>query len=487
MNFEQIIKKIIKSNNHIIYIYTQEEERLENILVKINKEIFSNRINIWDFIEGYQSQPNGFSSCKQNPLEAITLIEKYDTLNNNIFFLKDFNVFLKDIAINRKIKNLYKWLKKNKKYIFISGAEIQAPRDLNDYIRNIKLPLPNEQEINYEITTFFSETDMKIEKYYDVICKSYQGFSSKQIQNSLLELLEKNLTISEFVKIILKEKSENFSSINGIKFYTYNNKIIELAAFNNLKQWLQLRNIVFSKQANAYGIKSPKGVLLVGIQGTGKSLSARSISQEWNLPLLKMDIGKIFASTLGESENRIEKVIEITEAMAPCILWIDEIEKIFTKNSHNNDSGTTQRVVSIILNWLSEKEENIFILATANKINDLPIEMLRKGRFDEIFFVDLPNFKDRMHIFKVHLIKIRPMTWNKYNIYYLSKISNGFCGAEIEQAIINAMYLGFSERREFTSSDIVNSIQYIIPIAKTHSKEIKKMREWGYSGKIQIA
>nr|YP_009394239.1 hypothetical protein [Leptosiphonia brodiei]ARW62801.1 hypothetical protein [Leptosiphonia brodiei] len=486
MKFEQKIKKVTKSNNHIIYVSTIEEEILENILIKINNKIFHNQIVIWDFIEGYQNQPTGFSSCKQNPLEALNMIQKYNTINENIFFLKDFNFFLNDLTINRKIKNLYKWLKQNNNYLFMSGIEMKIPTNLNNYIKCIKLPLPDEEEIKSEIQNFFNKTSINIEKHNNIICKTYKGFSRRQIRKSLFELLEKDLTISEIIQNIFKDKSENFSSVNGLKLCTQNTKIVKLAGFNNLKRWLKLRNIMFSKKAEAYGVRSPKGILLVGIQGTGKSLSAKSISQEWNLPLLKLDVGKIFASTLGESENRIDKVIEISQAMSPCVLWIDEIEKIFTKNSNNNDSGTTQRVTSIILNWLSDKTDETFILATANQINNLPIEMLRKGRFDEIFFVDLPNFKDRMNIFRAHLSVIRPITWNQYNIYYFCKISNGFSGAEIEQAIVNAMYLGFSQERELTSSDIVNAIDSIIPTARTHNNEIKKMRQWGYSGKTQI-
>nr|YP_009394658.1 hypothetical protein [Polysiphonia elongata]ARW63220.1 hypothetical protein [Polysiphonia elongata] len=487
MRFEQKIQKITRSNNHLVYIYTKEEERLENILLRTNKDLFKSQIYVWDFIEGYKNRPNDFSSCRQNPLEALVSIEKHKTIDTIIFFLKDFHFFLNDVTINRKVKNLYKWLKKNNKYVFMSGTDLAIPTSLNDHITYIKLPLPNENEIKWEVKNFFNQTNLNIKQYSELICKAYKGFSSKQIKTSLLQLLEKDLTISEIVQTILKEKSENFHSISGLQFYDINKTLIKLAGFNNLKIWLKLRNIISSQKANAYGIKSPKGILLVGIQGTGKSLSAKSISQEWNIPLLKLDIGKIFASTLGESENRIEKVIEVSQAMSPCILWIDEIEKIFTKDHNNNDSGTTQRVTSILLNWLSDRQDEVFILATANKINNLPIEMLRKGRFDEIFFVDLPNFKERMDIFRVHLTKVRPITWNKYNIYYFSKISNGFSGAEIEQAVMNAMYSGFNESREFNSCDIINSIDHLIPVAETHNQEIRKMRQWGYSGKTQIA
>nr|YP_009396097.1 hypothetical protein [Melanothamnus harveyi]ARW65304.1 hypothetical protein [Melanothamnus harveyi] len=487
MTFNKKIIQITQSDNHLVYVQTNEEERLENFLINANYKIFKNQLYCWDFIDGYKSTPESFSSCKQNPLEALNTIEKYSTKEDRIFFLKDFYIFLEDAAINRKVKNIYRWLKKNKKYIFISGINTNIPNNLQNYIYCTKLPLPNEEEIQKEIEYFFNCKDINISKYINTICKAYKGFSIKQIRTSLFQLIEHNYSLSELIKKIFKEKSKNFNNINGLKFYTNHNNYISLGGLNNLKKWLTVRKVALSHQANAYGIKTPKGILLVGIQGTGKSLSAYSVSKEWNLPLLKLDVGKIFASTLGESENRIEKVIEISHAMAPCILWIDEIEKIFTKDNNHNDSGTTRRVTSILLNWLSDKKDEVFIIGTANKINNLPIEMLRKGRFDEIFFVDLPNFKDRMNIFKLQIKRIRPITWNQYNLYYFSKISNGFSGAEIEQTIIDAMYIGFHDNREFTSQDVIIAIRSIIPISKTHNKEIKKMRAWGYSGKTQIA
>lgn len=487
MTFNTKIAQITQSSNHLIYVQTNEEERLENFLININHKIFKNQLCSWDFIDGYSNSPAFLSCCKQNPLEALNNIEKYDTIDKRIFFLKDFYIFLEDAAISRKLKNIYRWLKKNNTYIFISGIEKSIPDNLKNYIYYIKLPLPNEEEIEREIRHFFQNTEIHIDEYINIICKAYKGFSIKQIRTSLFQLLDSNSSVPELIKKIFQEKSNSFNNINGLKFYTNNNSDVSLGGLHNLKKWLQVRRIALSYEASAYGIKTPKGILLVGIQGTGKSVSAYSVSKEWNLPLLKLDVGKIFASTLGESENRIEKVIDISHAMAPCILWIDEIEKIFTKNDNSNDSGTTRRVTSILLNWLSDKKDEIFIIATANKIDSLPIEMLRKGRFDEIFFVDLPSFRDRMNIFKLHIKRIRPITWNQYNIYYFSKISNGFSGAEIEQAIVNAMYIGFHKNREFTSHDIIIAIKDTIPISKTYSKEIKKMRAWGYSGKTQIA
>nr|YP_009396510.1 hypothetical protein [Vertebrata australis]ARW65696.1 hypothetical protein [Vertebrata australis] len=486
MYIEKEIKETIASNTHLIYIFTTEEERLEEILIEFNKKYFTGSVLIWDFIDGYKNQPNSSSSCKQNPLEALRMIEKNHKTTKELFWLKDFDLFFNDISITRKIKNLYKWLKKNKQHIFFSGTSKKIPYNLEECIECIKLPLPNEQEIKLEVNNFLTKTNISLSQYENIIYKTYTGFSIRKIRLSLLKIIEKNLTIQEIINNISLDKEKIIEKIEGLKFCYIDYKNINLGGLDNLRVWLKIRKLAFSRKANVYGIQVPKGLLLVGIQGTGKSLSAKTIAKDWNLPLLKLDIGKVFASKLGESENRIEKIIEICTAIAPCILWIDEIDKIFT-NQNNNDSGTTQRVTNIFLTWLSEKKDAIFIVATANGIENMPIEMLRKGRFDEIFFVDLPKFQDRMRIFQLHLKKIRPITWNKYNIYYLSKISSGFSGAEIEQALIEAMYLGFHDKREFTSRDIITSIRSIIPISKIHKRKMSELRAWGYSGKVKIA
>lgn len=487
MDIHEKITSIIKYRYPLIYIFTEEEERLEQILININKDLFNQSVCTWDFIEGYQNQPDYFLSCKQNPLEALTMIERYNQSNSTFFLLKDFHCFLHDVSINRKLKNLHRWLRKHDKYLIISGTETNIPSSLREYVKYIKLPLPTEQEINLEIENFIHKTGLQRFIHKDIICRAYRGLSIKQIRESLLEILSKDIKHSDILTNILLTQGRATENINGLKFYPLLTNNIKLGGLENLKQWLKVRQSTFSREAQAYGIKAPQGILLVGIQGTGKSISAQAISYEWNLPLFKLDVGQLFTSALGESEKKVEQIIEICTLKSPCILWIDEIDKIFTKHILNNDSGTTQRVTNIFLTWLSEKKDNVFIIATANKIEYLPLEMLRKGRFDEIFFLDLPKFKDRMSIFQLHMKKVRPLTWNKYNIYYFSKISQGFSGAEIEQSIINAMYTGFYENREFTSSDVIHAIKNITPISTAHYEEISAMRSWGYSGKVTIA
>nr|YP_010850731.1 hypothetical protein Ycf46 [Lophurella mutabilis]WGH13516.1 hypothetical protein Ycf46 [Lophurella mutabilis] len=487
MNFERKIKTTLISNNFLIYISTEEEERLEYILKDTINQLFRKKVYSWNFIDGYTDNPNYIAECRQNPLEALNAIIKYDNKKIKVFFLKDFHVFLKDISINRKLKNIYHYLKKRNQYIILSGIETTLPKELKEYITYLKMPLPNKKEILIELNRFFNETELDSSKYKNSICIAYLGYSINKIRKSLSRLILQNTSIKQVIQKILNEKEEIIQQTNGLKFYSSNNNKLKIGGLNNLKSWLKVRNLAFTQKAYSYGIKMPKGILLVGIQGTGKSLSAKTISNEWKLPLFRLDVSKIFTGILGESENRIENIIDICENGAPCILWIDEIDKIFSEYNTSNDSGTKQRVTNIFLTWLSEKQKEVFIVATANTINQLPIEILRKGRFDEIFFVDLPNFKERLKIFQIHLKICRPITWNKYNIYYLSKISKGFSGAEIEQSIMEGMYTGFYENREFTTVDVKKAISNIIPLSKVETNKILNLRKWGYSGKIKIA
>nr|YP_009397952.1 hypothetical protein [Gredgaria maugeana]ARW67138.1 hypothetical protein [Gredgaria maugeana] len=487
MNFEKEIKTILMSNNFLIYISTEEEERLEYVLKDTINKLFRDKVCSWNFIDGYTNNPNYMSQCIQNPLEALNKIIQYDNEKVKVFFLKDFHVFLKEISINRQLKNLYYYLKKSNTYVILSGMEINIPIELKDYITYIKMPLPNKKEILFELNRFFNQRELNELKYKEIICMAYAGFSINTIRKSLSTLIMKNISIKGVMQKILAEKEKIIQTTEGLKFYPSQNNELDIGGLSNLKNWLKIRSLAFTQKAYLYGIKIPKGILLVGIQGTGKSLSAKTIANEWKLPLFRLDISKIFTGILGESEHKVEKIINICEKNAPCILWIDEIDKIFGEYNTNNDSGTKQRVTNIFLTWLSEKKKQVFIVATANTVSKLPIEILRKGRFDEIFFVDLPNFKERLKIFQIHLKKSRPITWNKYNIYYLSKISKGFSGAEIEQSVIEAMYTGFYENREFTTIDINKAIKEIIPLSTIERGKILGLRKWGYSGKVKIA
>jgi SpoVK/Ycf46/Vps4 family AAA+-type ATPase len=289
------------------------------------------------------------------------------------------------------------------------------------------------------------------------------------------------------VSILLSEKKQIISQTEILEYCSTIEKIENIGGVESLKDWLNKRKTSFGIQASNYGLPTPRGLLLIGIQGTGKSLTAKAVATEWQLPLLKLDVGKLFGGVVGESESRLRQMIELAEAVSPCILWIDEIDKAFTTNDSKGDSGTSNRVSGTFISWLSEKVKPVFVVATANNVDLLPLEIIRKGRFDEIFFLDLPRKLEREQIFKIHLKEFIPETCNNFDCSKLALLSESFSGAEIRQSIINAMYYGFYEEREFTTEDICLALKELIPLAQLETDQTLKLQNWASSGRIRSA
>ena len=258
--------------------------------------------------------------------------------------------------------------------------------------------------------------------------------------------------------------TENFSSVGGLAV---------------LKEWLKKRSSAFSDEARAFGLPSPRGILMLGVQGCGKSLSAKSVANQWQLPLLRFDMGRMFGSLVGSSEQNVRQAIAIAESIAPAILWVDEIDKAFAGSQQSGalDAGTTARVFATFLTWLSEKTAPVFVVATANDISQLPPELLRKGRLDEIFFVDLPAYEEREEIFRIHIAK-RGRNQASFDLAACAVASVDFSGAEIEESINSALYDAFSAIRELTTDDILQAISQTVPLAKTMDEQIHSLRNW---------
>jgi SpoVK/Ycf46/Vps4 family AAA+-type ATPase len=291
----------------------------------------------------------------------------------------------------------------------------------------------------------------------------------------------------EDVELVLEEKRQTIRQTQILDFYPATEKISDIGGLDNLKDWLLRRGGAFSERARAYGLPHPRGLLLVGIQGTGKSLTAKAIAHHWHLPLLRLDVGRLFGGLVGESESRTRQMIQVAEALAPCILWIDEIDKAFAGIGGKGDAGTTSRVFGTFITWLAEKSSPVFVVATANDIQALPPEMLRKGRFDEIFFVGLPSQEERKAIFTVHLSRLRPHNLKNYDIDRLAYETPDFSGAEIEQTIVEAMHIGFSQNRDFSIDDILEAASQIVPLARTATEQIQFLQDWAAAGKARLA
>nr|YP_009402629.1 ATPase AAA family [Compsopogon caeruleus]ARX95987.1 ATPase AAA family [Compsopogon caeruleus] len=487
MNFIQEFELLLKSKYPIIYINTSEEDRLEYIITQFITKKFNFNILYWDFVEGFSGNPNYNTLAIRNPSSALDIIK--DLLGPYIIVLRDYNLFFSDNAILRKLRNLVVHLKNASVTLVITSCEIKVPIFLTEIITILKFPLPNEYEIKQEILKIcsFSNQTYPIEILNNLVrvCK---GLSLDRIRQVLCKVYVKYGCINNVcLDFILNEKKQVISETQILEFLENDLSLSDIGGLSELKNWLFLRSNSFSDQALLYGLPYPKGLLLTGVQGTGKSMIAKAIANDWQLPLLRLDIGKLFGGVIGESEFRIRRMIEITESLSPCILWIDEIDKGFGGIGTTNDSGTTSRVFATFITWLSEKTSPIFIIATANNIHYLPPELLRKGRFDEVFFIGLPSLQEREEIFQLHLSKVRSATWFSYDIKYLSKLCDSFSGAEIKQAIIDAMYIAFNEKRDFNTQDIIIAIKNIIPLGQSHKKELDSIQNWAATGRIRRA
>ena len=486
MNFLNDFILLLKARYPIIYVSTYEEERIEYIIRLCCKKYVARTYYSWDFINGYQGNPNDSGFAAKNPLEALELVEKLTAETASVFVLKDYDNFLKDLSIIRKLKNLNRELKTQPKNLIIIAPEVNIPESLRELITIVEFPLPNYLEIKEELKRLASSLQQDIlDNQLDELTIACQGLSLERIRRVLSKIITKYGTINELSpNLILEEKKQIIQQSQLLEFCIPNKKLSDLGGLDNFKAWLKQRDEAFSQSALDYGLPYPKGLLLVGVQGTGKSIAAKIIADEWKLPLLKLDFGRLFASLVGQSESRVRKMIQTAEALSPCILWVDEIDKAFAGTQTSGDSGTTSRVLATFITWLAEKTTPVFVVATANNIEWIPPEVVRKGRFDEIFFLGLPTRQEREAIFEVHLKNSRPEKLDTFQIPLLSDLTKDFSGAEIEAIITDAMRLGFSKKREFTNEDIIISIQNCVPLAKTKSKEIKALQSWAESGNV---
>ena len=487
MTFSDELILLLKARYPLIYISTQEEDRLEYIIRKTVQNLLSRGIFTWDFVDGYSLNVNSNNIAKRNPLQALEFIETFVPETANVFILKDFQKFFNDIAVSRKLRNLVRLLKIQPKTIIIIASNITIPEELRNIITIIQFKLPQLDEIKNELEKLLKSLNQQIDyNFFELLAQACQGLSLERIRRVLAKTIATYKIIDErSINLVLKEKSQLIRQTEILEFWPATEKLSYIGGLDNLKSWLKKRSNSFSEQATNYGLPIPRGLLLVGIQGTGKSLTAKAIANDWKLPLLRLDVGRLFGGFVGESEERVRQMTQISEALAPCILWIDEIDKAFKESK--GDSGTTNRVFSTFLTWLSEKKSPVFIVATANDISSLPLEIIRKGRFDEIFFIGLPTFEERKMIFQIHLSMLRPDTYQEYDVNLLSRNTENFSGAEILQSIIEGMHFAFYEKREFRTNDILLGIQQIIPLAQVDAEKIEKLQNWALSGRIRLA
>jgi len=479
------IDVLIRARYPIIYIVSWEEERVSLMLNNIASDQ-EKRLIVWSTTEGFKdSTGKEIDGEAVDPFAALNYIIEYQ--RPAIFLIKDFHPFLKDPVVIRRLRDLKYHLNKLRKTCIIVSPVLQVPVELEKILTVIDYDLPNLELLDNILQSIIDPLvdNPKVNVNLDdnereLVLKSAMGLTLDEAENVFAKSLVKAKKFEP--TIIIKEKEQIIRKAGILDYYHTLEHLTSIGGLENLKAWLNKRTRGFTESARDYGLPFPKGLMLIGIAGCGKSLTAKAIASLWKLPLLRFDVGKVFGGIVGESEKNIRQAIKIAESVSPSILWIDEIEKGFSgvKSSGQTDAGTTSRVFGTFITWLQEKEKPVFVIATANNVSQLPPELLRKGRFDEIFFIDLPSAKEREEIFTIHFKK-RNRDIKKFDLKTLVSLAKGYSGAEIEQVIIEGLFEAFSENREIETMDIMNSIENVVPLSRLMKDEISELRTWSKS------
>ncbi len=484
--FATEIDELIRARYTMLYVVTWEEHRARKLIGSVadkqQKPVYQ-----WSITNGLYTAniDNAPMSVDSNPRQPLEVLQKIQTDENEaIYILHDFYRFWEEPDVGRKLLDLSRSLKSSRKTVIIMGPVLNLPEELEKSVTIVDLPLPDYNAIDHLLTNKIIKSARNFTvnlnpEEKDKLIKAAIGLTYDEAENAFARAIIDDGTLNgDDINIVLEEKVQIIRKSGVLEYCPVDESISTVGGMDILKEWLNKRERAFGENARRYGLPQPRGILLMGVQGCGKSLLAKTIATSWSLPLLRLDMSRIFQEYIGSSEQNMRKAMKIAESIAPVVLWIDEIEKAFSGMTGNSgDGGTTSRVLGSFLTWVQEKTSAVFIVATANQVQGLPPELLRKGRLDEIFFVDLPSLEERKEIIAIHLRKKKRIP-ESFDIDTLAKLSAGYSGAELEQAVIAALHDSFFEDREITSDDIARNIDVTVPLSETMREQIDAMRDW---------
>jgi len=508
---DQELETLIRARYPLIYIVSWEEKRVEDALRAISEKR-GKRIFVWSVTQGLVSSPTAKDMQTRSPTAALDAIES--STDKAIFVLKDFHPFITDTEVTRRLRDLTTSLKTTSKTLLIVAPTLKLPPELEKEVTVVDYTLPTVEELDRLLENIIQSVSHNqragtsppatidnrqetpstgstpaasappaminttlTEDERESLLEAALGLTANEAENVFARSLVERRKFD--VDIILTEKEQIIRKSGMLEYYRAREGMADVGGLDVLKDWMRKRTQAFGQRARDFGLPAPRGILLLGVQGCGKSLSCKAVADQWKLPLLRLDVGKVFGGIVGQSEENMRRAIRMSESIAPTILWLDELEKGFagTQSSGISDGGTTARVFASFITWLQEKTAAVFVVATANKIEDLPPELLRKGRFDEIFFVDLPSEAEREEIFTIH-VKKRKRDPASFDLKSLASASVGFSGAEIEQVIVSALYDAFDAGRDINTEDLLNSVRSSVPLSRTMKEQIDYLREW---------
>jgi len=485
------IDVLIRARYSLLYVVSWEERRvlqaLREVVVGQDKSFYT-----WSETMGLQ---DGTKHIGAAPADARTRdpLHVLDTIRSShepaVYVLKDFHVFLNQTyphasAVIRKLRDLADTLHTAYATVILLSPVLQLPDEMQKDVTVMDYELPGLRELDGLLTRAIDsvrgqegvEANLSAERREHVL-KAALGLTLTEAENVFAKcIVEKG---SFDVDLIVAEKQQLIRKSGVLEYFQSREHVRDIGGLEILKAWLDNRSLAFTEKAQKFGLPAPRGILLLGVQGCGKSLTAKAVAHLWRMPLLRLDVGRIFAGLVGSSEQNMRRAIQMAETISPCVLWLDEIEKGLAgvQSSSIADAGVTARVFATLNTWMQEKTKPVFVVATANDISQLPPELLRKGRFDDIFFVDLPVESERREIFAIHLVK-RNRTPEDFDLERLAAESDGFSGAEIEQAVVSGLYTAFEQEREVTTDDVLVALKQTVPLSVTMREEIGMVRRW---------
>lgn len=490
------IETLIKADSSIIEIISYEWQRVHGFINTIANKLDKEWL-CWSTILGLRryNKREGTYQTEKDCDEIGVLEYFFNSEEEIILILEDFHPYIDrnsstyDIDIVRYLREISR--DSNDKHLILFQPIKVIPSELSKEIGLVEIGLPGRDTIRTIVEdVVLKKYSVEKEEITDKLLEAALGLTIMEAELAFSKaiIMEGMLTENE-IPIIINEKEKIIKQDGLLEYYHPKDTLKNIGGLDNLKDWIRKRRGAYSQIARDFGLSIPKGILLLGIPGCGKSLTAKAVAKDWNFPLLRFDLGKVFGGIVGESEKNIRRALDIAKTISPCVLWIDEIEKGFSgvSSSGATDGGTTSRIFGTFLTWMQEKEEPVFVVATANDISLLPAELLRKGRFDEIFFVDLPSKKDRKSIFSIHLEK-KGRDPEDFNLDVLVDRTDNFSGAEIEEIINDSLFLAFDCEKELGDEHILQAINNITPLSTTMAEMIENLRNWAgsrarYAGK----
>jgi hypothetical protein len=479
------LKSLVLSFHSLIAIETVEEERVRSLLIEVANDL---RLPFYEW-----SVHSGICRLRGAPVygthEPVAVLKHIDEIaeHDAIYMLKDLAPHLQNPQVARGLRELVQRLTSTKSAFVITGEPIDLPKDLEELAVRFTLDLPDEQELRDVVRNVIDSVGALQRVTIDLsrddaqrLVHALSGLTLNQARQVIAQaIVHAGRLSADAIQTVIRCKGEMIEKGGILEYFPIEENQFDIGGFARLKEWLATSRVGFTPEAKALNLEAPKGVLLVGVQGCGKSLAAKFIAREWQLPLLKLDAGRLYEKYVGESEKNFRRATSMAEAMAPVVLWIDEIEKVFAQGgSGEADGGLSQRLFGSFLTWLQEKNDGVFVVGAANDLMRVPPELLRKGRFDEIFFVDLPVAEERKNIFAIHL-KLRKQDPARFDLDRLAAASEGFSGAEIEQAVISALYRALQRKLPLSTEGVEEALRATVPLAVSRAEDIAEVREIG--------